>query len=94
MATLEEIQKSEIERGHVRLFVEEIFCEVMRMKHAEEVGCSPEQVQIWRNVHLGEAGSYADVYVQVPGGENYYVEVKFGMSERDLIDDLERALAG
>ena len=78
MATLEQIEKRRIYEGHIRLFLEEIYCEVLRYEHAEQKNIAPELVEVWREVYLGESGSYADVFVQIEGHEKYYLEIKLG----------------
>ena len=90
MSSIREHEKQKMLLAHNRLFFEEVFCDVIRHDRVHNKGQSGKDLEIWRNVYLGEAGSYADIFVQEPNGEKYYVEVKFGMSERALIEDLER----
>ncbi len=90
MATLEEIEKKRLYDGHIRLFLDEVYCEVLRYEHAEQYKISPQDVEVWREVYLGESGSYADVFVQPGDHEKYYLEIKLGMEGHEVVEDLHR----
>lgn len=90
MATLEQIEAKRIYEGHIRLFLDELYCEVLRYEHAEQLKLPPEKVEVWREVYLGESGSYADIFVQVEGGPKYYLEIKLGMDGHEVVEDLAR----
>ena len=51
----------------LRLFVEEICCELCRFQHVVEDGISPEAVQINREVRLDAPNEFADIQVRAPG---------------------------
>ena len=79
--------------GQMRLFLEEVFCEATRFQHMEETGLSTEDIRIYREVSLGAPGCYADLLVKIPNVRSYYVELKFGYTEENLINSLNRKYA-
>src|SRR4051794_18060209 len=68
----------------LRLFLEEICCDLCRFEHSREAGLPPENVEIRQEVPLNSPEEFADIYVRVPGGPEYYVEVKFGLAPETL----------
>ena len=79
------------EQAHLkqlRLFLEEICCELCRFRHVAEDSLAPKEVRITREVYLGAPGSFADIRVQVPGRAPYFVEIKFGYPQEYLLDQM------
>ena len=74
----------------LRLFVEEICCELCRFQHVVEDGLSPEAVQINREVSLDAPDVFADIRVQAPGIPSYFVEVTYGQPAEMLANRVSR----
>ena len=74
----------------LRLFLEEICCDLCRFLHVTRDGVPPEAVRIDREVYLGEARSFADIRVQAPRTPPYVVEVKYGYDARRLLESISR----
>ncbi|MDA0654829.1 MAG: adenylate/guanylate cyclase domain-containing protein [Proteobacteria bacterium] len=85
---------NEVHMGQMRLFLEEIFCEATRFRHIEETGLGAEDIRIYREVSLGAPGCYADLLVKIPDIRSYYVELKFGYTEENLLGSICRKYAG
>lgn len=62
----------------LRLFLEEICCDLCRFQHVAQDGVQPEDVRIHQEVFLGVEGAFADIKVSVPGRAPYFVEIKYG----------------
>ncbi len=81
------------EQAHLkqlRLFLEEICCELCRFRHVAEDSLAPKEVRITREVSLGALESFADIRVQVPGRAPYFVEIKFGYPPDQLLAHISR----
>lgn len=78
-----------LRRKELQLFIETICCDLLRFEHSSSLGIKPEQVRITQEVYLGPA-SFADLRVEAPGLAPYFVEVKHGYSEADLIRTIVR----
>src|SRR5580698_10391402 len=50
----------------VRLFLEEICCDLCRFQHVKQDGVAPESVSVNREAYLGEPGAFADIRVKAP----------------------------
>ncbi|HEY0320334.1 MAG TPA: adenylate/guanylate cyclase domain-containing protein [Pyrinomonadaceae bacterium] len=74
----------------LRLFLEEICCDLCRFQHVTESGVRPEDVHINQEVYLGRPGAFADIQVKVPGAQPYFVEIKYGYPPDKVIRHLER----
>lgn len=61
----------------IRLFLEDICCELCRFREIARDGVEAEQVRIDREVCLGPT-AFADIRVRVGAELPYYVEVKYG----------------
>ena len=83
-------QKMESYFRELRLFLEEICCNLCRFHHHHKDGVLPEQITINQEVYLGVPGAFADIKVQVPHAPAYFVEVKCGYSRQQLITSLRR----
>src|SRR5688572_8901146 len=74
----------------LRLFLEEICCNLCRFGHVRQDSCGPERVRIDQEVFLGTPGAFADIRVQAPGIAPYFVEVKFGYTPDRVVRTLAR----
>ncbi|MBI5534079.1 MAG: adenylate/guanylate cyclase domain-containing protein [Deltaproteobacteria bacterium] len=74
----------------LRLFLEEICCEICRFEHIQNDGASPDSVGLSREVDLGAPGAFADVLVEPPGSCPYFVEIKFGYPLDKMLRHLTR----
>jgi len=88
------VSQNDVHMGQLRLFLEEFFCEATRFKHIEETGLRAEDIRIYREVSLGAPGCFADLLVKIPNNRSYYVELKFGYTEENLLSSLSRKYAG
>jgi class 3 adenylate cyclase len=70
----------ENDRAELRLFLEEVCCELCRLRHVANDGLSPEDIHISREVRLAPRGAFADIVVTLPGKPAYFVDVKYGLS--------------
>jgi class 3 adenylate cyclase len=74
----------------LRLFLEEICCDLSRFQHVAQDGVQPEDIRINQEVHLGIAGAFADIQVTVPGNAPYFVEIKYGYPPDKIIRHIGR----
>lgn len=74
----------------LRLFLEEICCDLCRFQHVTESGVRQEDVRISQEVYLGTPGSFADIQVKVPDARPYFVEIKYGYPPDKVIRHLQR----
>ena len=74
----------------LRLFLEEICCNLCRFRHVEEDGLAPESIQISQEVSLGAPGAFADIRVRLPGAEPYFVEIKYGHPADRIVAHMAR----
>ena len=81
---------SKADAYEVRLFLEEICCNLCRFQHAAEDGVAPEAVRIDQECYLGLPRAFADIRVQVPGAAPYFVEVDWGYGTERLLRSLAR----
>jgi class 3 adenylate cyclase len=79
--------------GEIRLFLEEVCCELVRAHHVENDGLSPESIETIREVRLGSPGSFADIRVTPGKQAPYFVEVKWGYEPDEVIERLARKYA-
>jgi hypothetical protein len=70
----------ENDRAELRLFLEDLCCELCRLHHVANDGLSPEDIHISREVRLAPRGAFADIVVTLPGQPAYFVDVKYGLS--------------
>jgi serine/threonine protein kinase/class 3 adenylate cyclase len=88
------LRESEEARGEtylsqLRLFLEELTCDLCRFEHVTGQGLPPDAVHIDREFYLG-GGGFADVRVAFPSARPYFVEVKYGHSPQRLLRSLRR----
>jgi class 3 adenylate cyclase len=83
-----------IEHGHflrqLRLFLEELCCEIARFQVVGHHGLGAEQVTVTREVDLGAPGAFADVVVRAPGRPPFFVEVKYGYAADRMVEHFVR----
>jgi hypothetical protein len=68
-----------------RLFLEELCCELCRFLHMVDEGLAPETVFVEREVSLGPPGAFSDIHVGHATIAPYFVEVKYGLPEDELL---------
>ena len=76
--------------SELRLFLEELCCNLLRFQHSFEDGVPPEQVRIQQEVYLGVPGAFADIRVTSPGRAPYFLEIKYGHPADRIVAKLER----
>jgi class 3 adenylate cyclase len=84
------------EQGHLtqlRLLLEELCCELCWFEDAAEGSLRPEKARIEREYDLGRPGAFADIRVAPQAAAPYFVEVKFGYSDDQLLRHLQRKYA-
>lgn len=81
---------SEVHLQELRLFLEEICCNLCRFRHVEEDGVAPETVRISQTAYLGMPGLFADIRVKLPDRPPYFVEVKYGCPPEQIVAHLGR----
>jgi class 3 adenylate cyclase len=79
--------------GELRLLLEELCCDLARFGHGTREGLAPEDVQIDREVALRQPGTFADIRVRPRGEEPYFIEVKYGYPDADIVHSLRRKYA-
>src|SRR6476620_4137255 len=76
--------------GELRLLLEGLCCDLCRFEHVIADGLSPEAIRIDREYWLGTPGAFADIMVAPAGRPAYFVEVKFGYRNDNLLRHLLR----
>lgn len=76
-------------RNEIRLFLEEICCEIARARHMEEDGLAAADVAVDREVALGQ-DRFADIVVRANGRPAYAIEIKVGRDDDALVAQLGR----
>ena len=74
----------------LRLFLEEICCEICRFQVVGHHDLGAEGVEISREVDLGVPGAFADVVVHALGRAPFFVEVKFGYASDRMVEHFIR----
>jgi class 3 adenylate cyclase len=74
----------------LRLFLEEICCEICRFEVVGHHDLGAEGVEIAREVDLGVSGAFADVVVRSPGRPPFFVEVKYGYASDRMVEHFIR----
>jgi class 3 adenylate cyclase len=77
----------------LRLFLEEICCEICRFRAAGEDGTVEQSVVVAREVDLGLPGAFADAVVSQSGKPTYFLEVKYGYAADRMIEHFKRKYA-
>lgn len=68
----------------LRLFLEDICCDLCRFMHSADGTTAPELVTINREAYLGVEGAYADIRVVPCDKAPYLVEIKYGYRFEEL----------
>lgn len=76
--------------SELRLFLEEVCCDLCRFLHVSHDGLQPEDICINQEVYLGVPGTFADIRVQTPDAPPYFVEIKYGYPLDKIIRHLKR----
>ncbi len=79
-----------VDPRELRLFIEEICCNLLRFSHTESDHARPEQIRIDQEVYLGIPGAFADIRVMPPASRPYFVEVKYGYARDTIIAHMSR----
>jgi len=74
----------------LRLFLEEMCCEICRYQAVGHHDLGAEEVQIAREVDLGIPGAFADIVVRAPGKPTFFVEVKYGYAADRMVEHFIR----
>jgi adenylate cyclase len=74
----------------LRLFLEEICCEICRFQVVGHQDTGAEEVEVSREVDLGVPGAFADVVVRSPTRPPFFVEVKYGYASDRMVDHFVR----
>ena len=74
----------------LRLFLEEIVCNLCRFQYLADTRRPAESLRIDQEINLGEEDLFADIRVQTPGGRPYFVEVKYGYPAERMVRSLSR----
>ena len=74
----------------LRLFLEEICCNLCRFRHAADDGVAPHEIRITQESHLGTPDVFADIRVKVKDRPPYFIEVKYGYTPKQIVGSLTR----
>jgi class 3 adenylate cyclase len=78
------------DQGDLRLFLEEICCDLCRYRHVVQDGIEPENVVTTREVRLPASDVFADILIEPGNLPPYYVEIKWGHEQDETLRRLER----
>jgi class 3 adenylate cyclase len=82
---------AETDLFELRLFLEEICCNICRFRHVHEDHVAPDAVRIDQEVYLGVEGAFADIRVAAPPVvPPYFVEVKYGYTPDRVVRTMAR----
>lgn len=73
----------------LRLFLEELCCNLCRFIHVKHDNLAAEDVLVRQEVYIRPA-AYADISIQIPDHAPYFIEVTHGYSKDRLISMLKR----
>jgi adenylate cyclase len=76
--------------GELRLFLEELCCELCRLHHVREDGIPAEDVKAAREVQLATPSAFADILITLRGAPGYFVEIKYGLSLEETVRRIRR----
>jgi len=74
----------------LRLFLEELCCEIARFEVVGHHDLGAEEVTVAREVDLGVPGAFADVVVRAPGRAPFFIEVKYGYATDRMVEHFVR----
>jgi class 3 adenylate cyclase len=81
---------SEADLFELRLFLEELVCNICRFIHVAEQKISPQELRIRQEVSLGIPNAFSDILIQVPEHSSYFVEVDYGYRAERIIESIRR----
>lgn len=79
--------------GELRLFLEELCCDLARLQHVKHDGLRPSEIITLREVSVGTPGNYADIQVVTPAHGAYFIEIKYGYSYDQVVQRLRKKYA-
>ena len=82
--------RAALDQGDLRLFLEEICCELCRYRHVVHDGLEPETVITTREVRLPRPDVFADIKIEPADQPPYFVEIKWGHKQDEFIHRLVR----
>jgi class 3 adenylate cyclase len=74
----------------LRLFIEELACNICRFTHTAQDRVEPRAVRIKQEVELGGPDAFADIVVHVPDAASYIVEVGSGYTTDQICEIISR----
>ena len=74
----------------LRLFIEELACNICRFMHTSQNGAEPQPVRIRQEVQLDAPNAFADIVVHTSNSASYIVEVDYGYSLERISESLSR----
>jgi adenylate cyclase len=74
----------------LRLFIEELACNICRFMHTSRNGVEPQLVRIRQEVQLDAPNAFADIVVHTSDSASYIVEVDYGYSLERIAESLSR----
>jgi class 3 adenylate cyclase len=74
----------------LRLFLEEVCCEICRFQVVRHHDLGSEEVEIAREIDLGIPGAFADAVVRSPGRAPFFLEVKYGYASDRMVEHFMR----
>ncbi|MGD0837395.1 MAG: adenylate/guanylate cyclase domain-containing protein [Polyangia bacterium] len=74
----------------LRLFLEELCCEICRFQVAGHHEVGAEEVEVAREADLGIPGAFADVIVRPANRPPFFVEVKYGYAAERMVEHFAR----
>jgi len=80
--------------AELRLFVEDICCDLCLFHDALLEGDSWSPVQVDREYNLGVPNAFADIRIARPGDQPYFIEVKIGYPDNLLVRHIARKYGG
>jgi hypothetical protein len=83
---------ADVDVVEVRLFLEELVCNLARFVHQTRDGVAPGAVRVTREVKLGVPTAFADVVIHPPGAAPYLIEVDHGYNAERMAESLYQFL--
>lgn len=78
---------SEVYRSQLRVFLEEICCDLFRLSEIEK-GIASDAVSISREAMIGEPGRFADIRIEAANQPVYFAEIKLGYPQHRLVPSI------
>lgn len=74
----------------LRLFLQELVCNICRFKHVAEQNITPQEVRIRQEFSFGVPCAFSDIFIQAPDQVNYFVEIMYGYSADRVVESINR----